>query len=56
MFATRPANVEELLTKAYNDDMTVEEKRIEMVQTIGENMNIRRFVVVEGNDNDELVY
>ncbi|MBE6624202.1 MAG: elongation factor Ts [Ruminococcaceae bacterium] len=44
----RPATVEELLTKAYNDNMTVEEKRIEMVQTIGENMNIRRFVIVDG--------
>ena len=45
---TRPATVEELLTKKYDDSFTVEEKRIEMVQTIGENMNIRRFVLVDG--------
>ncbi len=45
---TRPATVEELNSKQYNDTMTVEEKRIEMVQTIGENMNIRRFVIVDG--------
>ncbi|MBQ8738044.1 MAG: elongation factor Ts [Clostridia bacterium] len=45
---TRPATVEELNSKKYNDTMTVEEKRIEMVQTIGENMNIRRFVIVDG--------
>ncbi len=45
---TRPATVEELNAKQYNDSMTVEEKRIEMVQTIGENMNIRRFVIVDG--------
>ena len=48
ILATRPASVEELNTKQYNDTMTVEEKRIEMVQTIGENMNIRRFVIVDG--------
>lgn len=48
ILATRPASVEELLTKKYDDNFTVEEKRIEMVQTIGENMNIRRFVIVDG--------
>lgn len=45
----RPATVEELLTKNYVDsDMTVEAKLKDMIFTIGENMNIRRFVVVDG--------
>ena len=49
ILATRPANVEELLTKQYVDtDMTVEAKLKDMVFTIGENMNIRRFVIVDG--------
>ena len=46
---TRPATVEELLTKQYLDtDMTVEAKLKDMIFTIGENMNIRRFVIVDG--------
>lgn len=49
ILATRPANVEELLTKQYVDtDMTVEAKLKDMIFTIGENMNIRRFVIVDG--------
>ena len=49
ILATRPANVEELLTKQYLDtDMTVEAKLKDMIFTIGENMNIRRFVIVDG--------
>ena len=49
VLATRPANVEELLAKQYVDtDMTVEAKLKDMVFTIGENMNIRRFVIVDG--------
>ena len=49
ILATRPANVEELLTKQYVDtDMTVEAKLKDMVFTIGENMNIRRFIIVDG--------
>lgn len=49
VLATRPANVEELLTKQYVDtDMTVEAKLKDMVFTIGENMNIRRFIIVDG--------
>ena len=49
IIATKPANVEELLTKNFNDtDMTVEAKLKDMIFTIGENMNIRRFLVVEG--------
>ena len=46
---TKPANVEELLTKSFLDtDMTVEAKLKDMIFTIGENMNIRRFLIVEG--------
>lgn len=46
---TRPADVAELLTKQYLDtDMTVEAKLKDMIFTIGENMNIRRFVIVDG--------
>jgi elongation factor Ts len=46
---TRPADVAELLTKQYLDtDMNVEAKLKDMIFTIGENMNIRRFVIVDG--------
>lgn len=49
IIATRPASVEELLTKQYVDtDMTVEAKLKDMIFTIGENMNIRRFLIVDG--------
>ena len=49
ILATRPASVEELLAKSYVDtDMTVEAKLKDMIFTIGENMNIRRFVIVDG--------
>ncbi len=44
-----PATVAELLPMQYLDtDLTVEGKVQDMIHTIGENMNIRRFVVVEG--------
>ena len=49
ILATRPASVQELLSKQYVDtDMTVEAKLKDMIFTIGENMNIRRFLVVDG--------
>lgn len=48
IIAERPANVAELLAKPYNAEMTVEAKLKDMIFTIGENMNIRRFDVVEG--------
>lgn len=49
ILVTRPASVEELLNKQYIDsDMTVEAKLKDMIFTIGENMNIRRFLVVDG--------
>ncbi len=45
----KPATVEELKTLRFNDDFeTVEAKLKDMIFTIGENMNIRRFVIVDG--------
>ena len=45
-----PADVEDLLTKKYPDsDLTVADMLREKLLTIGENMNIRRFVRYEGN-------
>ena len=49
ILANRPQNVEELLTMQYVDtDMNVEAKLKDMIFTIGENMNIRRFIIVDG--------
>ncbi len=44
-----PADLDALLAMKYNDQMTVEEMRKEMILVIGENINIRRFERVEGN-------
>ena len=45
----RPANLDELLVLPYLDtDFTVDGKLKDMIFTIGENMHIRRFVIVEG--------
>ena len=45
----KPATVEELKALPYDADFaTVEAKLKDMIFTIGENMNIRRFVIVEG--------
>lgn len=49
IIADRPASVEELLAKNYaGTDMTVDAKLKDMIFTIGENMNIRRFDVADG--------
>lgn len=48
ILATRPATVEALLAEKYDDNFTVEAKLKDMIFTIGENMNIRRFVIVDG--------
>ena len=48
ILATRPASVEAFLAEKYDDNFTVEAKLKDMIFTIGENMNIRRFVVVDG--------
>ena len=44
----KPADIEALNALPYDDSFTVEAKLKDMVFTIGENMNIRRFVIVEG--------
>lgn len=45
----KPADIEALLALTYLDtDFTVEGKLKDMIFTIGENMNIRRFVIVDG--------
>ncbi len=44
----RPADIAELNALPYDDSFTVEGKLKDMVFTIGENMNIRRFVIVDG--------
>ena len=45
----RPADVAALMASKYADsDMTVEAKMKDMIFTIGENMSVRRFEVIEG--------
>jgi elongation factor Ts len=49
----RPASVEEALNqKINNTDQTVQEKLSSLIAKIGENMNVRRFEVVEKSDVD----
>jgi len=48
LLATRPATVEAFLAEKFDDNFTVEAKLKDMIFTIGENMNIRRFVIVDG--------
>jgi len=45
---TRPATVEELLKKDFKDGLDVEAALKDKIFTIGENINIRRFVIIEG--------
>ncbi|MBQ1848435.1 MAG: elongation factor Ts [Clostridia bacterium] len=50
ILANRPANVEELLKlPLVGSEFTVEASLKDKIFTIGENMNIRRFVIVDGN-------
>ncbi len=44
---TRPATVEELLKKEFNGGLDVEAALKDKIFTIGENINIRRFVIIE---------
>lgn len=44
----KPADIAALNALSYDDSFTVEAKLKDMVFTIGENMNIRRFVIVDG--------
>ena len=43
----RPANVEALLTSSFEGDLTVEQTLSSLIATIGENMSVRRFEVLE---------
>lgn len=45
---TRPANVDELLKKDFKDGLDVEAALKDKIFTIGENINIRRFVIIDG--------
>ena len=44
----RPADLDAFKALPYDDNFTVEAKLKDMIFTIGENMNIRRFVIVDG--------
>ncbi len=44
----RPESIDALKELPYDDNFTVDGKLKDMVFTIGENMNIRRFVIVDG--------
>lgn len=44
---TRPASVEELLKKDFKDGLDVEAALKDKIFTIGENINIRRFVIID---------
>jgi len=46
--AEKPANVEELLAKPFGNGLSVEEVLKEKILVIGENLTLRRFVVVDG--------
>ncbi|MBE6562143.1 MAG: elongation factor Ts [Ruminococcaceae bacterium] len=48
IIANKPADLDALMALAYDAEYTVAEKLTNMIATIGENMNIRRFVLVEG--------
>ena len=48
IIATRPATVEDLMTKTMADGQTVEAALQEKTYTIGEKLSLRRFVVVDG--------
>ncbi len=48
LLAARPETVEAFLAEKFDDNFTVEAKLKDMIFTIGENMNIRRFVIVDG--------
>ncbi len=49
ILAKRPADVASLLAMNFDDDLTVEQALSQLISTIGENMSIRRFQVLETN-------
>lgn len=48
LLAKKPADLAAFMAQDYDSSFTVEAKLKDMVFTIGENMNIRRFVIVDG--------
>ena len=48
IIATRPVDVEDLMTKNINDAQTVKEALEEKTFTIGEKLSLRRFLIVDG--------
>ena len=48
IIATRPASVEDLMTKTMADGQTVEAALQEKTYTIGEKLSLRRFIIVDG--------
>ena len=48
IIANKPADLDALMALPYDADFTVEPKLKDMIFTIGENMNIRRFEIGEG--------
>ena len=55
----KPADVDALLAADYPEGGTVEDARKEKVQTIGENIQVRRFVIVPGGEgilNDSYIH
>ncbi len=48
LLKNRPSDMAAFFALPYDDSFTVEAKLKDMVFTIGENMNIRRFVIVDG--------
>ncbi len=55
----KPADIDALLKLPYPDGGTVEDARMEKVQTIGENIQIRRFAVIDGGEgilNDTYIH
>ena len=48
IIANKPCDLDALMALPYDADFTVEAKLKDMIFTIGENINIRRFVIIEG--------
>lgn len=49
-------NVEELSAKNFSDGLTIEQRRLELVTKIGENINIRRAAHIESKDGSLAAY
>jgi elongation factor Ts len=56
VLASKPADLDALLAMPLNDggDASIEQRRQELIAKIGENMSVRRFVLVEAGEGDHL--